>query len=74
MEDVIARIEAGLTPAQRRFMVAGKEGWNVDRRVARGLNGKGLMGIAGYVLGFEVYAFTKIGLAVHKRLAAEAAQ
>lgn len=62
-----------LTDAQRDFMRDGEEGVFCDRRIARALCGKGLMGVAGYVLGETCYAFTHEGLAVREALRARQA-
>jgi hypothetical protein len=51
-------------------MLDGEEGIFCDRRVARALCGKGLMGVAGYVIGETVYAFTDDGLALRDELLA----
>jgi len=61
-------VVSSLTDAQRRLLLDGKEGWDLDRRVARALCGKGLMGVAGYVLGETVYARTHEGEAVREIL------
>jgi|GEM_PF-2915040 len=67
----VREIVAGLTEAQRDFLIKGEEGIFVDRRTARALCGKGLMGVAGYVIGETVYAFTHDGLAVRSALIQE---
>lgn len=67
-EQSVAEIAAGLSDAQLGFMHNGEEGIFGDRRVTRALCGKGLMGIAGYVFGEAVYAFTPLGLLVRNHL------
>lgn len=61
-------VAAKLSEAQRAFLLKGDEGIYVDRRIARSLCEKRLMGIAGYVVGEAVYAFTHKGLAVREVL------
>ena len=58
----------GLTEAQREFVRSGNEGIFGDRRIAKALCGKKIMGVAGYVIGETVYAFTPLGLEVRRIL------